>query len=595
MSANHKMCVSRTEYPSPQFKRERWQLLNGIWEFCFDDAEEGIPKKLYEKGEPLAMRINVPFVYQCKASSIALNEQHEVMWYRRTFVCPSREKAGRTLLHFNGVDYEADVWLNGKYVGRHVGGYTHFFFDVTDYLEEENTVAVRVVDRYDCAQPRGKQYWKREPSRCWYTASSGIWQSVWLEQTGEGFIGSARFTPDIDTNSVLLETECTGTFDSLKTTICYKGSTVHVQKNSLTGKDAAIGLYLKPEDSIDEIHFWSPECPNLYNVRLELMNGEEVVDKVDTYFAFRKISAVKDKILLNNIPLYQKLVLDQGYWNETDLTPPSAESLKRDILTAKAMGFNGGRKHQKVEDPYYYYYADLLGFLVWGEMPSAYDFNAREIKLHTAQYEELVLQLYNHPSVIVWVPLNESWGVRKLLADKKQKNYARALYYLSKALDATRLVSTNDGWEGVEETDIISIHDYGPSTKGWAEKYQRENLTGLFPMSRRLMGFGENISLEKPVILTEYGGIAVLHAGVKEVHTESDGEEWGYCLEKSENFLQRFKELNRGVFACDFAGFCYTQLTDVKQEVNGLLSRDHEPKFDVTKIAPLNDEETYKE
>ncbi len=588
------MSFSRSEYPSPQFKRENWQTLNGTWEFCFDDAENGISKKLYESGKPLGMNINVPFAYQCKASGIGISDLHEVMWYRRTFRLSEEMKGGKTLLHFNGVDYEAEIWLNGKYVGSHVGGYTHFSFDVTEYLAEENTIAIRVTDRYDCAQPRGKQYWKKEPSRCWYVASSGIWQSVWLEKTGCGYIERALFTPDIDTNSVLLETESAGKFDALKTTISYRGATVLTQTNSLCGRDAKIGLFLKPEDSIDEIHFWSPENPNLYEVRLELMCGGEVVDSVDTYFAFRKISTEKNKILLNNIPLYQKLVLDQGYWDETDLTPPSAESLKEDILISKAMGFNGGRKHQKVEDPYYYYYADTLGFLVWGEMPSAYDYNNREIRLHTAQYEELILDLYNHPSVIVWVPLNESWGVRKLLMDRKQKDYARAMYYLTKSIDATRLVSTNDGWEGVEETDIISIHDYSPNTETWAEKYRTENLTEVFPMARRLMGFGEKISLDKPVILTEYGGIAVLHAGVKELHTESDGEAWGYCLEKSENFLQRFKDLNRGVFACDFAGYCYTQLTDVKQEVNGLLSKDHEPKFDVKKIAPLNDRETYE-
>ena len=418
-------------------------------------------------------------------------------------------------------------------------------------------------------------------------ASSGIWQSVWLEKTGAGYIERALFTPDIDTNSVLLETEAAGQFDALKVIVSYKGKTTLTQVSSLCGRDAKTALHLKPEDSIDEIHFWSPENPNLYDVRLELLLKGEVVDSVETYFAFRKISAEKDKILLNNIPLYQKLVLDQGYWDETDLTPPSAESLKQDILLSKAMGFNGGRKHQKVEDPYYYYYADTLGFLVWGEMPSAYDFNSREIRLHSAQYEELILNLYNHPSIIVWVPLNESWGVRKLLTDGKQKDYARAVYYLTKSLDATRLVSTNDGWESVKETDIISIHDYSTDSANWQEKYGREKLSELFPMARRLMGFGEKISAEKPIVLTEYGGIAVLQSGVKELHTEADGEAWGYCLEKSENFLQRFKELNRGVFACDFAGFCYTQLTDVKQEVNGLLNKEHEPKFDVKKIAQI--------
>lgn len=588
------MEFTRSEYPSPQFKRSKWQNLNGIWEFCFDDEENGISRKLYENVSPLGMTINVPFVYQSKASGIGSRYLHEVMWYRRSFVCPKAWQGGKTLLHFNGVDYEADVWLNGKHVGAHVGGYTHFCFDVTDYLEENNVLAVRVIDRFDCAQPRGKQFWKKEPSRCWYVASSGIWQSVWLEGTGCGYIKRALFTSDIDTNGVLLETECAGKFDALRISVFYRGVQVLSQISSLFDRDEKIGLCLKPEDSIDEIHFWSPEAPNLYDVTLELLSGGEVADRVETYFAFRKISVLKDKILLNNVPLYQKLVLDQGYWKDTDLTPPSAESLKQDILLAKQMGFNGARKHQKAEDPYFYYFADKLGFLVWGEMPSAYEFGFREIGLHSAQYEELILQLYNHPSVIVWVPLNESWGVRKILTDTRQKDYARALYRLTKAIDPTRLVSTNDGWEQVEETDIIGIHDYSPSSKTWAVKYERENLPELFPMARRLMGYGEKLATDKPVILTEYGGIAIRKAGVKKLHTEQDGEAWGYSVEASETFIDHYKNLNRGLFACDFAGFCYTQLSDVKQEVNGLLCEDHTPKFEISEIARVNDRETYR-
>lgn len=587
----------RKEYPRPQFQREIWQSLNGVWEFCFDDGENLSAEKICRAKNSLENRICVPFAYQCKASGIGSEELHERMWYRRSFMLDKSMKGGRVLLHFNAVDYRADVWLNGNYVGGHDGGYTHFSFDVTKYLskEKENVIVVRVIDRFDTAQPRGKQYWKREPSRCWYVASSGIWQSVWLERTGCGHIEYALITPDIDTNSISVETLCEGNFDGILARISYRGREVGAYQFTATERHSRFQIVLAEEDSVDEVHFWSPESPNLYDVTFELLNKEKVADRVKSYFAFRKVSVLGNKVLLNNAPIYQKLVLDQGYWADTDLTPPCAQSLKEDILAAKAMGFNGARKHQKVEDAYFYYYADHLGFLVWGEMPSAYCYCMQEVEMHSAQYLELIRQLYNHPSIIVWVPLNESWGVRKLLIDDQQKSYARAMYYFTKSIDSTRLISTNDGWENLTETDFLSIHDYAPEGAGWAEKYARENLEMLYPMRRRLMGMGERIAGIKPVLMTEYGGIAMQTNDVKQLHHEEDGESWGYAVDDTpEKALARYENLNRGIFACSFAGFCYTQLTDVKQEVNGLLDAYHRPKYNSEKIARINDEGNYR-
>ena len=583
----------RTEYPRPQFQRDVWQPLNGTWEFCFDDDNALAAEELFSS-RPLGMHIEVPFAYQCEASGIGVQDRHERVWYRTSFVLDEAMRGGRVLLHFNAVDYCADVWLNGRYVGGHEGGYTHFCFDITPFLAEKNVIVVRAVDRYDTAQPRGKQYWKREPSRCWYVATTGIWQSVWLERTGDGYLDEVFFTPDLDENAVAVEANVCGRTDGLRMKVSFGGQekgTFEFPASEGTGKYM---VRLAEEDAIDEVHFWSPASPSLYLVTLELLSGGEVADCVHTYFAFREVRADGDKILLNRVPLYQKLVLDQGYWDKTDLTPPSAQSLKEDILAAKAMGFNGARKHQKAEDPYFYYYADMLGFLVWGEMPSAYCYCAREVGMHSAQYEELIRQLYNHPCVIAWVPLNESWGVRKLLTDGRQKAYARALYYLTKSLDPTRLVGTNDGWENLSETDFISIHDYAPCGDGWQEKYAREGLYEVFPMQRRLMGLGEQIG-RKPVLMTEYGGIAMQTDGVRQLHREEDGESWGYSVDETpEQALARYESLNRGIFACSFAGFCYTQLTDVKQEVNGLLDAEHKPKFAAGAIARINDEGTYR-
>ena len=576
----------RNEYPRPQFARRVWTSLNGTWKLRFDDAETGVAQ-----GFPLGIGkgcgICVPFAYQCAASGVEDKKQHEVLWYERTFSYAAG--AGRrVLLCFNAVDYEADVWLNGKYVGGHIGGYTPFSFDVTDYLCAENTLVVRATDRNDAAQPRGKQYWEETPNRCWYRATSGIWQSVWLEETGGAYFTEALFTPDIDRRCVEMQFSVRGAADTIRISASYRGELVKVQEESVVGKLTPCVFRFCEADCIDEIHYWSPEHPNVYEVKLELLRGGETLDEVETYFAMRKISVDGDCILLNNAPLYQKLVLDQGYWAETDLTPPSAEALRQDILASKAMGFNGARKHQKLEDPYYYYYADRLGFLVWGEMPSAYSFCHDEMRALHGLLAEGIRSLYNHPSVIAIVPMNESWGVRNLLYDAQQKNFVRSLYYQAKAESGGRLVCCNDGWEQVEETDFIGIHDYAPTGDAFADKYVREKYSDLYPMRRRLMGFGEKYT-GVPVLLTEYGGAALKASGADARFDAESDCKWGYVVDKdAKSFLLRYKNLTDAARACGFAGYCYTQLTDVKQEVNGLLDEHHAPKIPFDEIAKLN-------
>mgnify|MGYP001637780271 FL=1 len=578
----------RTEYPRPHFARKNWQTLNGEWDFRFDDEEKGEINE-YFRDFAAERKINVPFSYQAEASGIGIKEMHEVMWYKRTFKLSETLQKKYVLLCFNAVDYAAEVWLNGKYVGGHKGGYSAFSFDVTNYLKTENTLIVKAVDRYDTAQPRGKQFWQPQPNRCWYHGNSGIWQSVWLEETGSAYIDYALITPDIDRSLVEMSFNVCGDADYIKMNVFYKGEKVKEQTETVTGRRTDVVLRLKEADSIDELHYWSVDYPNLYDLELELIVNGKTADRVQTYFGMRKIGTDGCSILLNNAPLYQKLILDQGYWKESDLTPPSAEALKRDIEASKAMGFNGARKHQKVEDPYFYYYADKLGFLVWGEMPSAYCFCFDEIENIQSQFAEAVKQFYNHPSVIAYVPMNESWGVRKLLCDGKQKDFVRAMYFTAKALDSSRLVCSNDGWEQVEQTDFIGIHDYSSVGDGFEEKYRREKHDCVFPMARRLMGFGEKYS-GIPVIMTEYGGIALKDSGAVSFVNKTESNNWGYVADDSvEDFMKRYENLTSAVKKCGFAGFCYTQLTDVKQEFNGLLDEEHEPKFDFKEIKKIND------
>ncbi|MGN1077046.1 MAG: glycoside hydrolase family 2 protein [Candidatus Gallimonas sp.] len=579
-----KAVYERMEYPRPHFVRNNWQSLNGEWDFCFDDEEKGTVKEYY-CDFPAERKINVPFSYQSAASGVNLKEMHEVMWYKKEFVSTLCGK--HILLNFNAVDYSAEVWLNGKYLGSHTGGYTAFSFDVSDYLQKNNILVVKVTDRYDTAQPRGKQFWLPKPNRCWYHATSGIWQSVWLEEIGQAYIEYALMTPDIDRSLVEMTFHVAHHADAIRITAFYKGRKVKEQQETITGKRTNVVFKLKEEDSIDELHYWDVANPNLYDVTLELLCDGKVEDFVQTYFGMRKISVQGDEILLNNAPLYQKLVLDQGYWDDSDLTPPSAESLEQDICYSMQMGFNGARKHQKIEDPYYYYYADRLGFLVWGEMPSAYCFCADEMKNIQSQYEEAVVQLFNHPSVIAFVPMNESWGVRKLLCDARQKSFVKSMYYFTKALDPSRLVCANDGWEQVEETDFIGIHDYAPDGNSFPEKYVKENLGDVFPMKRRLMGYGERYR-NVPVIMTEYGGIALKSEGAVSFVNREESHDWGYVADDTtEDFIKRFENLASAVKKCSFSGFCYTQLTDVKQEINGLLNKRHEPKFDCAQIKKI--------
>lgn len=578
--------IIRNEYPRPEFKREVWQTLNGLWDFEFDDTNSGITKGFYKVNQKLSRKIVVPFAYQTEASGINELKDHNIMWYQKRFTLEEGFKGKNVLLTFNAVDHSATVWVNGTYVGEHHNGYSRFSFNITKFLKSrgENVITVRVVDDIDTNKPRGKQSWTGETFRCWYTATSGIWQSVWLEAVGEDHLMQTLIAPDIDKNNVLFTFETNGYASDIEVEISFKGKVVKKIRSSLDGKITKLTAELLPHDAIDEIHYWSPEHPNLYQVKLTLFMKNKVVDEANTYFGFRKISLDGlGNILLNNRPLYQKLILDQGYWDKTGLTPPSHEALAHDIKMAKAMGFNGGRKHQKVEDPYFYYYADQLGFLVWAEMPSGYQYDYKEVSKISSQFYDLVMQHYNFPSIITWVPLNESWGVRKILVDKEQQALGKSLYYLAKAIDPTRLVNINDGWENPLLTDFISIHDYSRFGEDFVRESSQEGVINAYPMGRKTI-IGTEYSHAKPILITEFGGISIREFMTKD-------EDWGYAgSEDLDGFYKRFKILMDNIKASDIRGYCYTQLTDVMQETNGLLDASHNPKVDLRKIKEILDE-----
>ena len=577
------MKYERNEYPRPQFRREGWQSLNGEWEFAFDDKNDGIKGGLWQGNKALPLKIRVPFSYQYPASGIGDTSQHDVVWYRRSFSLAEENRGRSALLCFNAADYQTDVWLNGVHILTHTGGFTPFSADITAYLKKgDNIIVVRCEDTLNDAVPRGKQSWTGKPFDCYYVPNTGIWQSVWLEFFGADCIAEHSQFCDYDKTELYGELVTQyGKADEAEILVTFAGKLIKRERFTLRGRHNKFRFAL-PRDYTDD-YSWSPENPRLLYVDFALYKDGKQTDLAHARIGMRKISVDEHgKICLNNRPYYQRLVLDQGYWPESGLTPPSAESLKKDIELAKAMGFNGARKHQKLEDPYYNYYAEELGFLTWCEMPSAYRFCTEEVTAITKEWQEIVKEGRNCTSNVCYVPLNESWGAREIATDERQKAFARSLYHLTKSLDPTRLISTNDGFETVNPTDILGVHDYDSEKAEDFQKYAN-GYDGMHPQGFALFSAGERYE-GQPVFLTEFGGRAFL--------ADAKGEAWGYsgAAQNEEEFLKQLESIMQGVHSCNFQGYCYTQLTDVQQEVNGLLTAERKPKAGVQKLKKIFDE-----
>lgn len=576
----------RNEHPRPDRLRSHWQTLNGQWNFAFDRENEGRKARWY-RDLPSIQRIEVPFCYQSKLSGIDSQEHCDVVWYERRFTVDAA-LTDRRLLHFGAVDYRADVWLDGQYLGSHEGGYTPFTFDVTDLTEVggDYAVTVRCEDRLDFDQPRGKQSFRPEPFECWYTPVTGIWQSVWLEGVGEYYPTDFRLTPCLENGSVMAEITLNElpANGALRLTVTYQGNTVAEETVRVTtDRLVRTTLFLRHNQRLEGFHLWWPGDPKLYDLRIETLVDDAVCDTVDTYFGMRKVEIVDGRVMLNNHAIYQRMVLDQGYWPDSLLTAPSDEALRRDVELTKRMGYNGARKHQKFEDPRYLYWADKLGLLVWGELPSAYWLRDSQKRNMMRDLGEAIRRDYNHPCLIAWVPLNESWGVPYIQTQPEAQRLADALYAMVHCLDGTRLVSGNDGWEQAS-TDLVTVHDYTAWPEQLSGQYATEDtvLHGTFSANRMtsVPGYDHH---DKPRLVTEYGGIAM--------QRDSQGGNWGYngSAQDEEAFLKRFEAITQAFkHMPGFSGYCYTQLTDVFQEVNGLLDMERNPKADLDEIRRIN-------
>jgi beta-galactosidase/beta-glucuronidase len=580
-------------YPRPQLVREHWQSLNGQWKFCFDNK-----RKYRRPSDPIQWthEITVPYPPEAQASGIGDRGFHRACWYQREFDITA--EGDRVLLHFGAVDYRARVWVNGHRVADHEGGHSSFYADVTDYLKDasHHTVTVLVEDDpHDLGKPRGKQDWQLEPHSIWYPRTTGIWQQVWLERVPRTYIHKLRWTPHFEGFEIGCETFVTG--DDVDEELFVEVRIRHGDKMladdyyKVIGGEASRKIALSDpgiDDSRNEL-LWSPERPTLLDVELTLRHKDRVLDKVKSYTALRSVAVNRDRFMLNGRPYHLKLVLDQGYWPDTLLAAPDDEALRKDVELAKEMGFNGVRKHQKVEDPRYLYWADKLGLLVWEEMPSTYRFTPQSINRLVREWSEVMDRDYSHPCIIVWVPFNESWGVPNLTSMQAHRNAVEALYHLTRTFDPTRPVIGNDGWEA-SATDLLGIHDYDGDPERLAARYSPNNSKDLF--DRRRPG-GRILTLDgyphrgQPIILTEFGGITYTkrpEPGVKDV--------WGYSMaDNDQEFANSYRRLLEVVNETQlFSGFCYTQFSDTFQEANGLLMADRTPKLPLEDIraATLN-------
>jgi beta-galactosidase/beta-glucuronidase len=576
-------------YPRPLLVRQSWSTLDGKWRFTYDDdcayaQPADVPK--------WPLTITVPFPPESKASGIGDRGFHRACWYERDFEADPR--TGRILLHFGAVDYSAKVWVNGHFVARHEGGHTPFSADITAALNKtgRHTLTVRVEDDpHDLTKPRGKQDWQLEPHAIWYPRTTGIWQTVWLERVPATYIQKIRWTPHVDGFAFTLEARLGGAPAdnlTLEVRLRHGDRTLAHDRYGVVNNEVDRGIILS-DPGIDDYRnelLWSPERPTLLDADIVLRRGDEVLDRVASYTALRSVTISRDRFMLNGRPYVLRMVLDQGYWPDTLLAAPSDAALRHDVELAKAMGFNGVRKHQKIESSRYLYWADRLGLLVWGEMPSAYRFTRTAIRRTVQEWAEAIERDYSHPCVIVWVPFNESWGVPELPSVDQHRHAVQALYHLTKTLDATRPVIGNDGWESTA-TDIIGIHDYDCSADRISQRYGVEiDPAQLF--DRRRPG-GRVLTLDgyphrgQPIMLTEFGGIAFIPGR----HDKRSAAGWGYSrVATKEEFSKLFHDLLEAVIMCPlFSGFCYTQFADTFQEMNGLVTADRKPKLPLEEVA----------
>ncbi len=557
--------IPRSEHPFPQFERKTWENLNGEWDFEFDFGRSKLETGILQR-EEWERKITVPFCPESKLSGIEHVDFIPAVWYRRKINITEKHLEGRILLHFGAVDYHARIFVNGKESGSHKGGFSSFKIDITDFVQTgENTLCVYAVDDVrNIYQPVGKQCRDYYSRGCDYTRTTGIWQTVWLEFVPKNYIKSFKIFPDYLNGTVTVSAvvEGNGTFEA---------------KAFYDGKE--MGTFSKKaeknvtgEIKLDEIYLWEVGNGRLYD--LELTFGDDVVK---SYFGLRNVKLDGYKFLINGKSVFQRLVLDQGFYPDGIYTAPTEEDLINDIKISMDVGFNGARLHQKVFEPRFLYHCDRMGYIVWGEFGNwGIDYSSHQaLEVFLPQWLQCVERDFNHPSIIGWCPFNETWD----FDGRRQNNeLLRNVYRATKHVDETRPCIDTSGNFHVE-TDIFDVHDYNQEPEIIKERYDRLMTEGVLydNFTDRQHYNGE------PAFVSEYGGIQwSLNPGERD---------WGYgtAPKMEEEFVERYKGLTDALLDNDrMFGFCYTQLYDIEQEQNGLYYYDRTPKFDTEIFRKIN-------
>ncbi|HMH58274.1 MAG TPA: glycoside hydrolase family 2 TIM barrel-domain containing protein [Galbitalea sp.] len=583
-------------YPRPQLVREQWSSLDGEWDFAYDDADRGLPERWAERADgAFPLKITVPFVPESSASGIGDSTFHPIVWYRRSVSADMLPQGRRHILHFGAVDYSATVWVDGRLVATHLGGQVAFSVDITDSLEpgrDIHSLVVRARDDVDDPEvPRGKQDWQLEPHVVWYRRSTGIWRSVWVESVSAQHVASLEWTTDLTAASVTVMIVLALQPDdstSIDIHLSLDGETL-AQLTMTAGSvrsQVTIELPALRNAQSRDAYLWSPENPHLIDAAIVVRRDGRAVDEVASYLGVRSTTVGAGAFRLNGIPYFVRSVLEQGWWDESHLTAPSPAHYRAEVEAIRELGFNAARIHQKTEDPRMLYWADRLGLLIWAESASAYAFSPRAVRLMITEWQEIVTQYCNHPSIVTWVPVNESWGVQDIAGSLPQREFVQALASLTRALDPSRPVVSNDGWEHVD-SDLMTLHDYASDPELIRRRY-----ADLGSVAAVLRGHGPQLrspalserQLERfdlglaPLMITEFGGISFAGA-----------DSWGYSVVTSDaEFTGALGDLFAAVLSSPvIAGFCYTQFTDTLQESNGLLGSDRSPKLPVETLRAM--------
>lgn len=572
-------------HPNPQFSRKDFINLNGKWEFCFDDDNKGIINKYFDKF-PKTHDINVPYTYECKNSGINLDEEHNIVWYNKSFEY-KLNKDKKTLLHFEGVDYETRVYINGTFVKEHIGGYSSFSVDITDYLVDgENKMTVRVYDDKSCARPRGKQRWLKDKHSIFYVATTGIYKSVWLENVSLTYLKKVLINPLFNKNAVEIEYEFIGDIANyeIETVISVEGDLVSKERKTITRNIFTQTFDVRADNATMKVHEWDYVHPTLYDVEFNVYKDNILVDQIGSYFGMVYYHTMNNHIYINNWKKFLKLVLDQGYSKDGGLTL-SEEEIIEDITLMKDIGLNGCRKHQKIESHLFYYYCDILGFHLWQELPSCYDWNSITQRNIIDEWTNILYEHHNHPCIMSNVIINESWGTPRIEINEEQQRFVDGLYYLTKSIERDRFVISNDGW-GHTTSDLYTAHDYSSSyekTKKVIEEaiYEKDNYGEITQLGYHTLSSYNHKSLNtnKPIIMSEFAGIAF-----------KQEEGWGYgdLVNNEEEYLTRLKGVIQAISESSlFSGYCITQLTDTYQEINGLFTFDRKDKVNRDKLRDI--------